>query len=216
MLLFDQLRISDDGKRMYINIHVNEADYFDNVYLDSITIANAVNVLEAYESDHTDPTVTCAKYIYHLEFDPNLKDAALVLDKGSFDAAYSGLGPGDANESFDGNLSGTLFFVYVKCKLADGSSIDPCTPCTLDEEVTLGVTFDTNMMYQRVMQYTRELSDTCEIPKSFIDYILLWNGFKAAIETEHYIPAINFWKELFWSSNTIAKQGTKPCGCGGR
>ena len=33
MILFDQLRISDDGKRLYINAHVNKADYFANVYI---------------------------------------------------------------------------------------------------------------------------------------------------------------------------------------
>lgn len=31
MVIFDQLRISDDGKRMYINAHVNKADYFNDI-----------------------------------------------------------------------------------------------------------------------------------------------------------------------------------------
>ena len=33
MILFDQLRISDDGQRLYINAHVNKADYFKNLRL---------------------------------------------------------------------------------------------------------------------------------------------------------------------------------------
>lgn len=46
MILFDQLRISDDGKRLYINAHVNKADYFANVYIDSIVIMTADKVSE--------------------------------------------------------------------------------------------------------------------------------------------------------------------------
>ncbi len=203
MIIFDQLRISDDGKRMYINIHVNTASYFDNIYLDSLTIVSADKVSE------TSPTVPSTDYIYQKTFDGNTKEAALVLQ------------PVDFNEQFAGNdFSHDLFFVYVKVK----GTPDACTPCRLDEEITLGVTFDENLLYQRVMQFTKSLANDCQIPVEFTDFILLWNAFKASIETEHYIPAVKYYNMLFGRDSSGQPYGaynsssgiiTKPCGCHG-
>lgn len=38
MVTIDQLRISDDGGKLYVDAHVNKARYFDKVYLDEITV----------------------------------------------------------------------------------------------------------------------------------------------------------------------------------
>jgi hypothetical protein len=66
------------------------------------------------------------------------------------------------------------------------------------------------------MEFTRELAVECRIPRGFLDMILLWNGFKAAIETEHYIPAIDFWKKLFFGHHGMpGLTNPKPCGCHG-
>lgn len=216
MLIFDQLRISDDGSKMYINAHVNTADYFDNVYLDSITIAVASAVSERYKDSQTDPCTTSSDYIYKKVFGANEKEMALVLDKSSFDAAFANLDGLTATSAFSGNFSNTMFFVYVKCKLAAGATLDPCIPCSLDEDVTLGVVFDTAALYQRAMGYTRELADTCNIPSGFIDFILNFNALKISIDTGHYIPAINFFNQLIGNSGSNASYRTsKPCGCHG-
>lgn len=235
MLIFDQLRISDDGRKMYISIHINKASYFENVYLDSITITTADKVLETVEQ------VPSSDYIYHQKFGSDLKEADLVLNKSSFDAAFNNVNPisgevinpdePNAKRSFEhSNFSQDLFFVYIKCKLANGEAYDPCIPCVLDDDVTLGVTFDTNLLYQRVMDYTKQLGEDCTIPQGFTDFILLWNAFKAAVETEHYIPAIKFYNMLFGNASDDARKdgsyspygkvsggsGFRNCGCHGR
>ena len=194
-VIFEQLRISDDGKRMYVNMHVNKAGFFDSIFLDSITVVAADKVSE------TSPDVPSNDFIYRKLFGDSEKQADLVLT------------PADFNEHFKkGNFSSDLFFVYVKVK----GTPDACVPCRLDEQVTLGVTFDENMFHQTVMQYTRELTQTCKITKGFLDLILLWNGFKSSIETEHYIQAIDFWKKMFGNRNGIRTLSTtKPCGCNG-
>ena len=116
-------------------------------------------------------------------------------------------------------MSKTLFFVYVKVKIAIDEGEDFDIPCGLDREITVGVTFDTAMLYQLVMNYTRELAQDCVIPQGFTDLILLWNAFKSAIETEHYIPAIRFWDMLFGKEGKgIIGNGSinsKGCGCHG-
>ena len=194
MILFDQLRISDDGKRLYINIHVNEADYFRDVYLDSLTIMTADKVSE------TNPHAPTSDYVYQKTFTGNQKTAELVLQPTDFGLTYS-----------KSDFSGELLFVYVKAK----GNPDSCTPCGMDEEVTIGAVFDEKMLYQRVMDYSRELADSCELPMGFADLILRWNAFKAAIETCHWIAGIKYWKMLFDSKGTNSFARTKKCGCHG-
>lgn len=205
MIIFDQLRISDNGKRMYINAHVNKASYFDNIYIDSIVIMTADKVSE------TNPFMPTSDYIYIKKADDGIKELDLVLTPNDLSRSWET----DVNAiAFNqADMSNTLFFVYIKCK----GTPDSCTPCRLDEEVTLGVTFDENVLHQRVMGFTKQLvSSCCNVPTDFIDFILLWNAFKASVETEHYIPAIKFYNMLF---GIVKKDGyqstTGGCGCHG-
>lgn len=204
MILFDQLRISDDGQRLYINAHVNKADYFKNRYIDSVVIMTADKVSE------TAPGTPTSDYIYKKEIEGNVKELDLVLTPLDFTKSWETDPKAMAFNRAD--MSNTLFFVYIKCKGTPGE----CTPCRFDEETTLGIVFDENVFYQRVMDYTKELVADCSIPTEFTDFILLWNAFKAAIETEHYVAAIKFYNKLFgvvrggYSNNLI-----KTCGCNG-
>nr|DAE39655.1 MAG TPA: hypothetical protein [Crassvirales sp.] len=204
MIIFDQLRISDDGKRMYINAHVNKADYFKDIYIDSIVIQTADKVSE------TDPGLPTSDYVYIKKTEENAKELNLVLE--ASDLSRSWESDPKAIAFNRGDMSKTLFFVYIKCKGTPGS----CTPCRLDEETTLGVVFDENVLHQRVMDYTKELVADCSVPSEFINFILLWNAFKSAIETEHYIPAIKFFNMLFDEVGKSCQSRTiKTCGCNG-
>ena len=202
-VLFDQLRISDDGKKLYIDIHVNKADYFDNIYLDSLTIVSAEQVSE------TEPNVATENYLYYKKFDDGLKEYSLRLTANDFERSWETEARNVVFKEQD--MQKTLFFVYVKTKGVPGE----CTPCSLDELTTLGVTFDKKLLYQQVMNYTRELTDDCNIPVGFTDFILLWNAFKAAIETEHFIPAIKFWRKLFGEEHLAMRGLIRNCGCHG-
>lgn len=188
MVIIDQLRISDDGQRMYINAHVNTAEGFEDIYIDGITISTSERILEATDISCTPPV----DYIYKKNFDPAVKEIALVLCANDF-IKYWETDPHAMNFTKQ-DMSKTLFFVYIHC---DGTVTNPCIPCRLDEQTTIGVTFDQNLLYQRVMDYTKGILDNCEVPQEFTDFILLWNAFKAGIETEHYVPAIKFWNLLF-------------------
>lgn len=202
MIIYDQLRISDDGTRMYINLHVNKAEYFDNIYLDSLTIMTSDRILE------TNPNEPTEDYIYKKVFDGNQKEADLVLTANDFLRTWED--DPKAMQFRQADMSNTLFFVFVKAKGVPSE----CTPCRLDEEITLGVTFDERILHQRVLGFTKDLVKDCTIPQGFTDFILLWNAFKSAIETEHYIPAIKFWKMLFEDGDRITAT-TKNCGCHG-
>ena len=192
--IFDQLRISDDGKMLYLDVHVNEASYFERVTLYRVIIKTSDQVSE------TDPLNPIGDNILNYKAEEDSKELHLAL-KASV----------DFEQPFT-TLSDKLLFVYVICEGAP----DPCTPCRLDEMTTLGVTFDVNLLYQRVMGYTKDLVQDCTVPVGFADFILLWSAFKAAVETEHYVPAIKFWNMLFEKGTDIPSVvGIKPCGCHG-
>lgn len=227
MVQFDQLRISDDGKELFIDVHVNTSSYFKNVYLNGIVIIDANSKEKDCKSkdytgiSETDPYVPNNNYVYKSEISGNEKELHLRLTKADFDAAFVNMNSGGgldsskpyAKVSFNKpNFSDSLFFVYIICKGVDSE----CTPCVLDSsKPTVGVTFDEKLLYQRAMDYIKQLSDNCTVPREFIDFILLWNGFKASIETEHYVPALKYWQMLFDNPKFINGIATKGCGCHG-
>ena len=195
MVLFDLLKVSDDGKRLYINFHINNAAYFKDLTLDSIIILTADKVSE------TDPLTPTAEYIYKKIYADGLREDSIVLT------------PVAMNELFKGcDFTKDLFFVYVTVK----GTPDPCTPCRLDEQTTLGVTFDENLLHQRVLGYTNELVHDCQVPVGFTDFILLWQAFKSSIEAEHPIMAIKYWNMLFDDSSAVTQAYKTGCGCHGK
>jgi hypothetical protein len=146
MIIFDRLQISDNGKGFAINARVNEAECFNDVYIDYIVIVTA----DAVSETNTNTSIS-DRYVYRHTFEGNTKDIHLYLNPVDFIPNY------DKRIS---TFSNDLFFVYVVCK---GT---PCinTPCRLDENTTLGVTFDDKILFQKAMNYTHSLADKCEIP----------------------------------------------------
>lgn len=202
MVLFDQLRISDDGLRMYINAHVIQAenaagtDIFAARYIDYIVIKTASQVSES----EVLPSSSDGNNVYSRTFEGNQKNVDIVLS------------PVDFNLNFGkSDFKSDLFFVYIVCK---EDTSDPCIPCPLADLTTLGVTFDEALLYQRTMQFTKSLTDDCTVPTGFSDFILQWNAFKASIETEHYIPAIKYWNMLFDNNTGSAFSYYAGGGCG--
>lgn len=203
MIIFDQLRLSDDAAKLYINARVNKASNFVNVYIDTITIIEASKVSE------TDPGSPTENYLYAKKINGNTKELNLVLTANDFMRTYE---DDPSKIAFkQSEMSKTLFFVYITWK---GTVTDLNIPCSY-ETPTLGVVFDENILYQRVMGYTKDLLKDCTLPTAFMDFILLWNAFKAAIETEHYIAAIKFYNMLFGDVGATKYETIKACGCNG-
>lgn len=55
-----------------------------------------------------------------------------------------------------------LFFVYIKTKTVGVP--DPCIPCGMDNQHTLGVTMYMGDFYREFMKYIGEMGDDCNIP----------------------------------------------------
>ena len=103
-----------------------------------------------------------------------------------------------------------LLFVYIKTV----GTPAPNTPCGMDNITTLGIVSNLYPLYQHTFSYIKELSNTCSIPKNFINYILQYKAFKLAVKTGHYTEAIRYWKKFFMGIKDSVI--TSNCGCYGQ
>lgn len=122
------------------------------------------------------------------------------------------LSPLDFNEKYcKHDFSDNMFFMYVKV----GGTPDACTPCKLDEIYTIVATFDYGTLYNMALNYMRELSNQCIVPMGFIDMIMKFHALKISLETDHWMPAVDYYQLLKGSYSGGAISGVKPCGCRG-
>lgn len=62
MVIFDQLRISDDGQKLYLNAHINKAKYFEGIYINKITICTEDQISEV------NPEIPDRDFVYQKEY----------------------------------------------------------------------------------------------------------------------------------------------------
>lgn len=192
MIQFNELRISPDGKKLIIDASVKELGYYDNVYIDAVIIDNQSTYVSGnpsskpifyYEISNPNVTVTYPEYNGYVPSregnseDINEKRVRLELD----------------SKILGDSISTNLFFVYV---IAKGTP-SPDTPCGMDNQTTLGVVADLYPYYRSVMNGIKEISNECEIPKTFIDNLLRFKALELSLKTGNYIQAIKYWNKFF-------------------
>ena len=180
MIEFKELRVTPDGKTLIIDVSVKDLSYYDNVYIDSLTIDTQDTYSESGSS--TNP-------IFYYEVasvsEENKKRIRLEL-----------------NSSVLGKpITGNMFFVYITVKGTPAAD----TPCGLDNVTTLGVTADLYPFYKSSINHMKELENECEPSKNFIDSLLKFKAFELSIRTGHYTQAIKYWNKFFKEvkSNTV-------------
>lgn len=180
MIEFKELRVTPDGKTLIIDVAVKDLSYYDDVYIDSLTIDTQDTYSESGLS--TNP-------IFYYE-------VASVSDKNKKRIRL------ELNSSVLGKpITGNMFFVYITVKGTPAAD----TPCGLDNVTTLGVTADLYPFYKSSINYMKELENECEPSKNFIDSLLRFKAFELSIRTGHYVQAIKYWNKFFKEvrSNTV-------------
>ena len=329
MVTIEQLRISPDGQKLYIDAHINKASYFENLKLDSIKIDTQNTVLQSFDGPSNTPvfayTNTPSSHIVKVTKSPivlsehsfikslDIETGVLIINvvpEKNSNETYVTLGFRGENSVFsskslalkvtslgaDGPIhyvpgtiidndshlwefkdkfaigdyskfaitlvnmkesgevvpinfnntrnTNSLIFVYdiyteyliqdlkevhlvvdkndIKADLSKDmlyvyfhvtGTPSSNTPCRLDEAYTLGVTFNEVAIYNRMMGYTKEIMNTCEVPRGFIDMILQLEAIKAAIETENYASANKFYNRLI--NTKFSNTSSINCGCHG-
>ena len=185
MVKFEDLRITDENK-LVIYAHIDERDYFDNVYIDEVIIDSADTFTKTGPSD---------KPIYRKTYSRPVK----IVDTTITPAEIAGTG---ADFSFG------PFFVYIHTVGAPA----PNTPCGMDNELTIGVAINLFPIYKEGMRYLKEVYNSCEVPSAFADFILRYKALIMAIRFKDYCQVVKLWKLLFAKRKLHIKGG---CGCHG-
>lgn len=218
MITFSQLNITPDGKHLIIEAAVDDFSYFDDVEIDSIVIdsqdtfvpngpsSNPVYI-NTISQDEVDKTYSIPE---ECGCNPVLdsEDEAYCLTEGDQRTRYIKLMLSEKELGVPLNKS--MLFVYV---IAKGYP-SPDTPCGYDNSKVMGVVVNLYPYYQSMMNGVKELNDTCDVPKHFINNILRFKAIELSIKTGNYLQAIKYWNKFF--ANGRLPITHKPCGCYGR
>nr|DAF24890.1 MAG TPA: hypothetical protein [Crassvirales sp.] len=167
MIQFNELRISQSGDRLIIDVSVKDLEYYTNVYLSEILIDTQDTYTESGPSSKA----------ISKKIENNLKSIRLEL----------------STADMLPSLQDNMFFVWVKTKGTPAIN----TPCGEDNTLTLGVTIALYPLYQQAFGYIKELGKECATPKGFINFILQLKALQLAVRTGHYIQAIKYWEKFF-------------------
>lgn len=100
--------------------------------------------------------------------------------------------------------------IYITPVIEGIDTIPANSPCGADV-INIGATYNKQSLLLRGMGYLKELGDTCNIPRGFIDFILKQKALDLAISTCNFSSAKKYYNLL--TSST--KSTTKGCGCYG-
>lgn len=113
------------------------------------------------------------------------------------------------------HYTGKLFIPEIKRELLIITPVVEYTPTTDicgADTINKAAIYDKRVLLDKGMSYLKELGDTCNISKGFIDFILKQKALDMAITTCNYLTAVKYWKMLTMVRGTTLK----GCGCHGK
>ena len=199
MIRFNELKI--ENNYIIIDVQIEEEKYFKDMYIDSI-------VIDTQDTFIANGPSSKAIYTKTFNADTDIKKEEIVYTQGI--DKYNRVRIYIDSKDLNVDIHKTMFFVYV---IAGGTpSAD--TPCRWDENKALHTLVDTQVLYNNMIQYVKELGKNCSIPDNFINAILQFNAIDLALKTNQYPLAIDLWKRFY---NNIESNIILPnCGCNGR
>ena len=183
MIKFTDLRVQKE--RLTIVAEVREIEnYYDNVYIDKIIVDT---------QDTFTTSGPSANPIYSVTVNGNLKEFSISLSS-------TELGGIDINH--------TMFFVYGVAK----GTPAPETPCGYDDVNSVGVTFSMCPIYNKTMGYIKEVENSCEIPKDFINMIIQLKAIQYSVDSGHFTQAVKYYNKFY---KNLSVNTSHTCGCHG-
>ena len=199
MIRFNELKIEDNY--IIIDVQIEEEEYFKDMYIDSI-------VIDTQDTFIANGPSSKAIYTKTFNTDTDVNKEEIVYTQGT--DKYNRVRIYIDGKNLNVDIHKTMFFVYV---IAGGTpSAD--TPCRWDENKALHTLVDTQVLYNNMIQYVKELNKDCSTPDNFINAILQFNAIDLALKTNQYPLAIDLWKRFY---SDIESNAVLPnCGCNGR
>ena len=199
MIRFNELKI--ENNYIIIDVQIEEEKYFKDMYIDSIVIDTQDTFIANGPSSKAIYTKT-----FNIDTDINKEEIIYTQGTDKYNRVRIYIDGKDLNV----DIHKTMFFVYV---IAGGTpAVD--TPCRWDENKALHTLVDTQVLYNNMIQYVKELNKDCSTPDNFINAILQFNAIDLALKTNQYPLAIDLWKRFY--SNIESNVVLPNCGCNGR
>ena len=206
MIRFNELKIKDNY--IIIDVQIEEEKYFKDMYIDSIVIDTQDTFIANGPSSkaiYTKIFNTDVHPVYeNKQCAPVKKEENVYIQDTNKIRMYI-----DAKD-LNVDIHKTMFFVYV---IAGGTPAAD-TPCKLDENKALHTLVDTQVLYNNMIQYVKELNKDCSTPDNFINAILQFNAIDLALKTNQYPLAIDLWKRFY--SDIESNVVLPNCRCNGR
>lgn len=201
MVVFDELRITNDGECLVIDVRIRKESIYSNVSITNIVIGTHKNYGEGESKGTTIDFTSLNQYeddnrhvllrLYNYDLNPIAEEK----DKDYID------------------LKKDLIYVYVdttplqtECDL----------PCDMMQTHNIGVTLYMGDIYNTFMQYMNELNNkSCDnqVPQNLIDLILEYTALTTALDSKHFIKANEFYAKWFASDRCNIPKSN--CGCNG-
>lgn len=189
MITFNELRYSEDGKILIIDASVISSTYYEDVYIEKVSIDSHKNYVATGPSSK-------AQKLWEDSGDENRKNVRIeipltdILDRTPSD----------------------LFYVYVQCK----GTPSPDTPCGLDNITTLGILVDWKHLYDQGLKFMKDvINGCCDIPREAINWFLRYKTLEMCLATGNYVKANETWDAWFsgegTAGTTVAVSGCRGC-----
>lgn len=199
MVIFNELRICEDGSALIVDCEIENVDvyanmYIKNIYIDYYKNASAVNM----------PTSSAYTIYDNTDDDTTIKGKRVVFDAGQLSEAGFGIS----------SFSDGLFYVIVDCGGVPDSAVN-FMPCGYDVPREIGVVLDWVSFYKKGMEYVTSMLEGCGNPcmpsTAFEHFIITWNGLKLAIDTCDWDAVKDLWDRVIFSSTV---SGSAEAGAG--
>lgn len=199
MIRFNELKIEDDY--IIIDVQIEEEKYFKDMYIDSI-------VIDTQDTFIANGPSSKAIYTKTFNTDTDVKKEEIIYTQGT--DKHNRVRIYIDGKDLNVDIHKTMFFVYVIV----GGTPAADTPCRWDENKALHTLVDTQVLYNNMIQYVKELNKDCNTPDNFINAILQFNAIDLALKTNQYPLAIDLWKRFY--SDIESNIVLPNCGCNGR
>lgn len=209
MIRFNELKIEDNY--IIIDVQIEEEKYFKDMYIDSIVIDTQDTFIANGPSSkaiYTKIFNTDVHPVYKNKQCSPIKKEEIVYIQGT--DKHNRVRIYIDGKDLNVDIHKTMFFVYV---IAGGTPAAD-TPCRWDENKALHTLVDTQVLYNNMIQYVKELNKDCSTPDNFINAILQFNAIDLALKTNQYPLAIDLWKRFY--SDIESNVVLPNCGCNGR
>lgn len=214
MIIFNNIKITQDNKYLIIDAEIENSTYYKDMYIDSVIIDNqdtyiqngpSSNPIYTYKAQPQSNDIYTSDDLANKVTDEDGSNVYDDKDTQSYSKeVHLKLDKQDLIE-----IENNMFFIYIIA----GGTPSPDTPCGYDTNVVMKAVINTYPLYNTMMQYLKQLGDTCNTPFGIIDKILQIKMLDASIQTGNNLKAIQIWNKYF---RNIEEDININCGCNGR